>query len=76
MLWQDLVAGTVVLVFALTTIPMIVERVPIPLWTSAPMTVGCAALAATFATLGLWYTVSVEMLGFALWSVLLLRGRS
>lgn len=74
--WQDPVIAAVVLVFSLTVVPMIRAHVKVPLWTSVPMVTGCAVLALTYGTLGLWYSLSVEILGTVLWLTLLVRGRT
>lgn len=74
--WQDPVIAVVVLVFSLTVVPLIRARIKVPLWTSIPMIIGCAVLAVTYSTLGLWYSVSVEVLGTSLWITCLVRGQS
>ena len=72
-MWQDYSITIVVLVFNLTIIPMIRSEVALPLWTTLPMTVGAAVLAATYATLGLWFSVGIETMAFLGWAILLQR---
>lgn len=69
----DLLIAAVVLMFTLTTLPMIRARVKLPLLTTVPMVVGSAVLVVCYLTLGLWFAFAVELLSLALWFVLLRR---
>ena len=73
MIWQDPVIALVVFGFTLTTIPIIVHDVKLPLWTAAPMFVGSIILAVCYVTLGLWTSVLVEALAAVLWGYILRR---
>lgn len=72
-IWQDIVIAVIVLVFAWTTIPMILQNTILPKSTTLPMTAGTAILAGTYATLELWYSFGVEMVATSLWLILLYR---
>lgn len=72
-MWQDFVIATVVMMFTLTTIPMILRSISLPMWTTVPMVIGSAALTVTYATLGLWLSVLIEFVALLLWAILLKR---
>lgn len=72
-MWQDYAIAVVVLVFTLTTIPMIRARLALPLWTTLPMVVGALILTIAYATLGLWFSVGVESLAVVGWAILFYR---
>jgi hypothetical protein len=73
MAWQDGVIATVIVVFTLTTIPMILREVTPPLLTSAPMVVGSVVLSLVYITLGLPLAMAVEWLSVTLWGILMIR---
>lgn len=72
-MWQDYAIAIVVLVFTLTTIPMIRSQVKLPLLTTLPMVIGAAILIVTYATLSLWASVLVESGTLIAWLILLNR---
>lgn len=72
-MWQDYAIALVVLVFTLTTIPMIKAKIKLPLWTTVPMVLGALILIIAYATLGLWFSVIVESLALIGWTILLYR---
>lgn len=71
--FQDILIFAVLLAFNVSTIPLIRGRVPVPLSTSLLMSGGAAILGVTYATMGLWLSVSVEVMSVGLWGVLLVR---
>lgn len=73
-MWQDYVIALTVMAFTLTTIPMIVNKVKLPLWTTAPMVTGSVALGATYVTMGLWLGALTELIALILWANLLKKG--
>lgn len=73
MIWQDAVIGTVVMVFTLTTIPLIRSGVHLPLLTAVPMVVGSTLLVGCYLTLGIWLSAVIEVFAVLLWSFLLKR---
>ncbi len=73
MIWQDPVIAFVVLLFTLTTIPMIRAGIRLPALTTLPMVLGGIVLLGCYATLGLWLGVAVQALAVVLWSILLRR---
>lgn len=72
-MWQDYTIMVVVAMFTLTTLPMINSGIRLPLGTSLVMTLGSLTLAIVYATLGLYYALSVEVVSVGLWSILLSR---
>lgn len=74
MVWQDPVIALCVLVFTLTTLPMIRQHITPPLSTSVPMVIGAVILALVYITLALWFSVVIELAAAAGWLVLTLRG--
>lgn len=70
-MWQDYVIAAVIVVFSLTTLPLIVKRVKMPLWTAVPMVLGSITLALVYTTLGLWFSLGVEIACAILWSTIL-----
>jgi hypothetical protein len=73
-IWQDVVIFVTVLVFTLTTLPMILRGVTPPLLTSIPMVVGSVVLGLVYLSLSLPLSMGVEGLSVTLWSILLGRG--
>ena len=72
-MWQDYAIAIVVLVFTLTTVPIIRDAIRLPPGTTIPMVIGAAILVVAYATLGLWYSVAVETLALMGWTILLMR---
>lgn len=73
MTWQDATISIVVFTFALTILPMIWHKTLVPIWTSAPMVIGAIALTVVYVSLGLWLSVSVEVLSVVLWGIVARR---
>lgn len=71
---QDIVISLVVCAFTLSALPMIFSAYAPPVKTSLIMSVGSVVLAATYVTLGLWLSVTVEICAAGLWGVLLVQG--
>jgi hypothetical protein len=71
--WQDYAIAIVVMVFTLTTIPMIRSNAMLPVGTSLPMILGGIVLVVAYSTLGLWLSLCVEIISCALWTILLMR---
>lgn len=74
MIWQDLVVALCVVVFTLTTLPMLRHRVRVPLMTSVPMVVGALVLTVVYLTLGLWWSAGVEIVAATMWAALVRVG--
>lgn len=72
-MWQDYAITATVLIFNLTTIPMIMRNVKLPPWTSIPMFLGACVLVATYCTLALWWSMAIEVTAIFAWSILLRR---
>lgn len=72
-MWQDYVIAGTVLMFTLTTIPMIAKNVELPPLTTTPMFLGSIALAFCYASLSLWFSFGVELVSMWLWSILFRR---
>lgn len=72
-MWQDYVIALVVLAFTLTTWPMIRSDVRLPRLTTFPMVVGGLVLILAYATLGLWVSVTIEVISLVGWTILLYR---
>lgn len=70
---QDLIITVVVCAFVVSALPMIFDTYTPPYRTSVLMVVGSAALAGTYATMGLWLSVTVEALAAVLWTVLVVQ---
>jgi hypothetical protein len=71
--WQDYAIAAVVMVFTLTTVPMIIRGTTLPRLTTWPMVLGSAVLAATYVTMGLWLSVLIETVSLTGWAILLAR---
>jgi hypothetical protein len=69
--WQDYVIASVIVMFALTTLPLIKNRIRVPLWTAIPMVVGSVILAITYVSLDLWFSLTIEIVCAILWSTVL-----
>lgn len=72
-IWQDFIIAAVVAIFTLTVVPLIRADLTLPVGTTLPMTLGSLVLAIAYATLGLWFALSVEVVSTVLWSILLAR---
>lgn len=72
-MWQDYVIAAVIVMFTLTTVPLIRNKVDVPLATSIPMAVGSFILAVTYVTMNLWLSEGVEIVSFILWLVVVWR---
>lgn len=73
MIWQDFIIAGVVAMFTLTTVPLIKAGLTLPAGTTIPMTLGSAVLAVAYASLSLWFALSVEVISTLLWTILLIR---
>jgi hypothetical protein len=60
-IWQDVVIAGVVTMFTATIIPLIRSGVPLPKWTTIPMTVGSLVLAGVYITMSLWLSLGIEV---------------
>jgi uncharacterized membrane protein YhfC len=68
-MWQDYVIAGVVLLFTLSVWPMVKARTPVPYSTSVLMTAGAATLAVVYVTMGLWFSLMVELVATLLWGL-------
>lgn len=70
LMWQDYVIAIVVLVFNLTTVPMIRARVVLPWLTVLPMCIGAGLLMLVYASMDLWFAEATEFVAIMLWTML------
>ncbi|MEX2126944.1 MAG: hypothetical protein WD871_01705 [Xanthobacteraceae bacterium] len=71
MIWQDAVIATVQLGFCAALVPTAMPAADKPpLATSAPTAIGLFVIAATMASLGLWWSFTTAGASGALWAVI------
>lgn len=78
MVWQDIVAGTCTLLFTYALVPQIIkgfrEKKGVVEFQTGLITSLCLyVLGGTLATLGLWYTASMNLLSGTLWMILFIQ---
>lgn len=72
-MWQDYLIAAVIVMFTLTTIPLIRHRIRIPLTTCGPFVAGSLLLCVAYLTLDLWLSLGIEVVSASLWSIILAR---
>lgn len=69
-MWEDYAIAIVVMVFNLTTLPLIMHRTKVPILTSLPMMLGATVLVICYVSLDLWFSVFVELFAVVAWAVI------
>ena len=72
-MWQDTAIAITQAVLTISLIPAVFDTKKPPILTSVPTAIGCAVFAATFATLGFWFSVATSGSACLLWGVLALQ---
>ena len=74
MIWQDYAITLIVFMFVIVTIPQVIDvlkrKVKLNLVTAGPTAIGNYLLAAVFATLGLWISVTSTLLIATIWLII------
>ena len=74
MMWQDYAITLIIYMFVIVTIPQVIDVVKkktrLNLFTAGPTAFGNYLMAAVFATLGLWLSVTSSLLIASLWLII------
>lgn len=73
MIWQDILIGSAQAMLAIGLVPALIHDHKPPLATSIATALGMAAFVVAFATLGLWWSMTMSGVQMVMWIVLALQ---